>query len=1206
VTRVTGLTGLVRLDPGTVVAGLRVERELGRGAFGVVYLAHDELIGRPVALKLIHKRAGADEKRERALEEARVVGRLKCPHIVTLHRVHPLPEQDAWLLEMEYIEGGSLKDLLEREPVLELDRALVILRGMLTALATAHEAGVVHGDVKPGNVLLERSGHVKLADFGLSWMLDDENLTDSIAGRPVGTPVYMAPECHMGNRGNKASDMWSVGVVFYRMISGRMPFKTGSLHDLFFSVQNSPPHPLPLEVPSDVQDLVLGMLEKRPDERPANASVVLERLAALAGARAPLPVAVPGPAPAPDLPPAPVLFGRDAELARLHSVLAQVDEGRGTAVLVTGVAGVGKTALVHALAADAAERGMRWVEASISPLEGTLRPLLRAVNRALAGESRQGLDALAAHSELTPQLLRDFAQEKIDVSLTSRQQVAWTVEQLFLGLARERPLLLLVENAHQADAEDHKLLRELARHLPQGRILFVITYRTHDVEASVSDTRSLAGFHELASVQGVEHVGLGPLGREAVFGLLERRSDGARIDSDIAERVIRLSEGNPLFAGELLRHLEEIGAIQLDGSSFRVGPEWDRASLPSRFHELVACRLAPLHEQDRALLEAAAVDGLTFDGEALEAVVGRSLLDVLRGLQRLYRDRGLVEPHGEGFRFTSTVMQEVIYNETAPALRRAIHRRLAEHLEKRGEEVDPERVGVHWERAGELEHAVPHLLRAAAAAAERQEHRRIVDLCTRAGLGAEGLDAATVREHAPTLLGLARAYDSLGERDLRERVYRVLLDAVDDERFRHRCRVSRARARYLTDGVGAVDEPRLREAVEALPDSRERADACYLLGMIEKYRGDLEAARDWLRQADATYEELGLLAQHSSALDQLASVALRSDRVHEAEALYGEAARISRSAGWRLNAVVSEVNRALAAFEIGKLDGLDASLEKSVHTLNLEGSRLSSAAAVVLAQVRYAQGDTGGAVRVVEQALEMLEGAVHLPSLQEARMEECHLAAVRGHLGVAEKSLDESRVAAEKTEDLLARVTTQCLEAHIACFAGDVDRAVRAAVRAVELARGTESGTTRAEPQLWLAEASWYGLPADVLEPLAGHPVVDAARLRTVDALEQGADHLKNHPPGRRRAALSILELWLSADALQLRGEKDLAADLTSKALEQATALGHVFMQIGLLRTLNMLTGDAAHKKARDTLLWRVAESLDDASERRRLLDYWA
>ena len=1186
---------MLNLEPGSVVAGLRVERELGRGAFGVVYLAEDELIGRHVALKVVYSPSARSNAQDRALREARAVGRLKSPNIVTLHRVHPLEDGDGWMLEMEYIPGGSLNALLDQERRLATDQAIGILRGVLAALHVAHEAGVVHGDVKPGNVLLEASGDVKLADFGLSWMLDDQSLSGSVSEVPFGTPMYMAPEVIMGERGNVASDLWSAGVVFYRMLSGQMPFRTKNLHDLFFSVQNSAPQPLPVNVPAPLQTLVLRLLEKAPEDRPASVAAVIEELDRITGdveapafSREPVPAALPA---------APLLFGRDEELRRFAGLLDELADGRGAAVLLAGEAGSGKTALVQTLAAESFRRGMLAIEATVTTLEGAQRPLLRAADRAAP---------VSTESEVPPRLVHDLLEGKGEVTVNTRQQVAWAVEQLFLTLAEKQPVVLTIENAHMADAEDLKLFRELARRLSQGRVLMVMTYRTYDVEASASESHGLAGIHELASLEGVHHLTLGPLESEAIYKLLEARSGAARIDADVAQRVINLSEGNPLFAVELMRHLEEEGAIVLDGSSIKASKIWDEPSLPGRFHELVACRLAGLTDEQRELLDAAAVDGREFDGEALEAVLDRSLLDVLRELQRLYRERNLVEPHGNGYRFTSSVVQEVIYEEAAPALRRAVHRKLADHLEQRGDDVNPERLGLHWERAGQRDRARPHLMRAAVGAARRLEHRRLVDLCERAGMVPEKMDADEALRYLDTLLRLAPAYNSIGRHAAWGQLAETLLAAARDageQQAEYRIRACQVFMRTTHVGTEEGDAAMLEKTVEVLEPCLERGQAMYQLGLLAKFRGELSDAEQWLRKADSEYLSLGREAQHGEVLHQLGTLAWRHENFVEASDLFEQAARISGSLGRQINASASEVNLAMVRFDMGELEGTEEVLERAIHTLALEGSAMAPSASVMLSEVLYAQGDLAHATRTVDAALDMVADSDYLPALEAVRRQNGHLAAVRGMLPEARESLAHARSIAETREHKQGRVTVACLAAQLNCFLGDLEAARDAALEAVTLASASKERFTREEPLHWLPEAGLYGLPPEAL-PEPGQDAFAAA----LKAFAEPATTI-NVPtvlPPRRRVVMDIIRGLLASEASRRGDHAGDAIRHAEEALAKAQDLGHVFLEARLLRHLHGLTGEEQWIEQHDALIWRVADGLDTSGDRSRLLHAWA
>jgi len=576
-------------ESGSEVAGLRIERELGRGSCGRVFLARDPVIGRAVAVKVIHAPHGAEEAR-RALREARGAGRINSPYVVTLHRAIPLEVQDVWLLEMEYVAGGSLKERLGERGTLPPAKALEITRDVLRALQAAHEAGVVHGDVKPANLLLEPSGAIKLADFGLSWTCDDTRLNSSVSEGVAGTPAYMAPEVIMGDRVRAGADLWSVGVLLHRMLTGAPPFSTQSLRELFLAIQNDPPAPLPDEVPALARELVAGLLRKDPHERIPSASAALQRF------EEPVPTAD-AMAGAPEAPRTP-LFGRDTELGLLDARLAAAIEGAGSFVLLHGDAGVGKTTLLRRFAEHARAQEVAVIDVSASALDGLLRPLFDATRHR---------DGDAVHSS----------------GARTRQQMGWAVEQSLTALASAGGLVVVIDNVHVAPAEEIAVLRELARRLRLQSALVIASARSHDAEASTVD--GLAGHRELAALEGVVEMQLGALAPEALLELLLAESGGMKLARDVAQRVVAAADGNPLLALEYLRHLEEAGEIECDGSTLRPSGTWRSGGLPQRFHEVVEQRLAGLDETARALLDAAAVDGRRFRGAAVQAATGASL-----------------------------------------------------------------------------------------------------------------------------------------------------------------------------------------------------------------------------------------------------------------------------------------------------------------------------------------------------------------------------------------------------------------------------------------------------------------------------------------------------------------------------------------------------------------------------------------------------
>jgi len=216
------------IAPGSLLGGrYRLDAEIGRGGMSTVYLAFDTVLERPVALKLMHRDIASDsDQLERFRREARSVAQLNHPHIVTVIDAGEEDGGGAPYIVFEYIEGENLKQLIQREGVLEILPALAYAIEIARALGAAHERLIVHRDVKPQNVLIGLEGGAKITDFGIARMLTEEGLT--VAGRVLGTIDYVSPEQALGQRVTGQSDLYSLGIVLYEMLTGQVPFSGDS------------------------------------------------------------------------------------------------------------------------------------------------------------------------------------------------------------------------------------------------------------------------------------------------------------------------------------------------------------------------------------------------------------------------------------------------------------------------------------------------------------------------------------------------------------------------------------------------------------------------------------------------------------------------------------------------------------------------------------------------------------------------------------------------------------------------------------------------------------------------------------------------------------------------------------------------------------------------------------------------------------------
>jgi len=246
--------------------------ELGRGAMGVVYKARDPRINRLVAIKTISMAGQPPEDvreyRERFFREAEAAGRISHPGIVTIFDVGQEPESLEPYIVMEFVGGQSLDKLLTGEArKLPLDLALQLAHELAEALDCAHSQGVVHRDLKPANILLTEDGHAKIADFGVAKL----NLANhTLAGRALGTPAYMSPEQLNGEAVDGRSDLFSLGVVLYTMVTGHRPFQGNSALTVSFKVVNRDPIPasiLESQLPPGIDYVIAKAMTKNPAER---------------------------------------------------------------------------------------------------------------------------------------------------------------------------------------------------------------------------------------------------------------------------------------------------------------------------------------------------------------------------------------------------------------------------------------------------------------------------------------------------------------------------------------------------------------------------------------------------------------------------------------------------------------------------------------------------------------------------------------------------------------------------------------------------------------------------------------------------------------------------------------------------------------------------------------------------------------------------
>ncbi|GAA3373507.1 hypothetical protein GCM10020367_33700 [Streptomyces sannanensis] len=310
----------------------RLEAPLGRGAMGEVWRARDEVLGRPVAVKLL---LGDDSDAEAAARfrlEAQTAARLNHPHVVA---VFDFGAGDGrFYLVMELIEGRSLAQELAAEGALRPERVAVIAAQTAAGLVSAHRQGIVHRDIKPGNLMSTVDGTVKIGDFGIARFVDDPATALTSTGQIVGTSLYLAPERALGQPAGPASDVYSLGCVLYQLLTGRTPFRADTATATLYQHIDAAPAPLRqlgVDVPAAFENYLFGMLAKQPENRPT-AQHIAEWFMSGAWQGRPEPMPASAPEPPPPVrrsgPPAPVREPQNGPTAA-HPLPADRQPGHG-------------------------------------------------------------------------------------------------------------------------------------------------------------------------------------------------------------------------------------------------------------------------------------------------------------------------------------------------------------------------------------------------------------------------------------------------------------------------------------------------------------------------------------------------------------------------------------------------------------------------------------------------------------------------------------------------------------------------------------------------------------------------------------------------------------------------------------------------------------------------------------------------------------
>jgi len=871
----------VETDP-TRLDRYEIVQRLGKGAMGTVFEAIDPKASTPIAIKSVSRLS--PEALLRFKREFRRIAEFRHTNVVQLHHLHH--EGSRLYFTMELIRGVDFitwlcgerpPDLSQRRPCRNYDKLRDALRQLAEGVHAIHLAGLLHRDIKPQNVLVTHDeGRVVLLDFGLVLPQDegqDLSMTDDDA--VLGTPLYMSPEQAEGGKLGPPSDWYGVGELLYQALTGRTAYQGKGMLALMAAKQEdrpTAPSTLVVGIPDDLEALCMALMEHDPQRRPTGEEV-LRRLSADPGASS-SPGSLDGvPRPVEQAPTAgtmAIFLGRDAEFSRLQRAAAATRRDRPVVVMVHGLSGMGKTALVRrflyqlsrepgtvVLSGKCSERESipyKALDSVMDNLYAYLRRLPASEVMALMPRDSQAVARLFPVLRSIPAILDARGRDDLKLDpMQARRRAFKALRELWGRIADRHRFIVYVDDLQWTDLDSAVLIDALLRATDAPPMLFVGSYRTGADQGDGPLARLVRELYDDPRIDAHPPIPVGPMTHEdavhLALGMLGERSKRHRA---LADEVARESEGSPFFVGELVRYARR----HADGGEIPITESGSSVSLES----VIRQRLAGLSPPARRLLEVIAVaGGSVSQGIALGVAMGER--PDRHALSRL-RDESLVRVHGMSDEDPVEIYHDRIRETALRHIERSqlseIHLALGRALESSGD-ADAVALSHHFRQAGEGHRATKHTIDAAEQAEAALAFDRAAELY-RAALELHALTPEEVPQLearlAEALANAGRLYDSA------KAYLRASRDGQDREHLEW---TRRAADRLLSSGHSEEGRVALQTVLASvgvsLPRSNGRAIASVLRskavlamrGLRYTLRKESEIPKQQLEQLDACW-----------------------------------------------------------------------------------------------------------------------------------------------------------------------------------------------------------------------------------------------------------------------------------------------------------------------------------------------------------------
>ncbi|MBN2009107.1 tetratricopeptide repeat protein [candidate division KSB1 bacterium] len=721
----------------------KIVGKIGSGGMGVVYKAFDTQLERDVAIKIMHQHLlDHHQNADRFLSEARAAAKLVHPNIVTIYEIGKA--SIGRYIVMEYVEGQSLLGLMREAVILKPARAAQIVSNILMGLQAAHQTGIWHRDIKPDNILITSDDAIKILDFGIAKISTTQGFT--IGGDILGTIEYMPPEQMLGDPVDQTCDLYATGVLFYQMVTGKLPFNGNSPVEILFKKLNEPPvHPIYLnhDISNDLNNVIIRALAPLKGDRWEQADAFARAISAAidsqsANIRIPLKTTETETDSQESLPNEStvktIFVGREQEYRKLLAIYRRMTRHHGQTVFLKGEAGIGKTSLaLHFIDDISANNSFVLYGESLyqegmdsyHPYIEALRKFFNKDSYSLNEQKRLFLkqllqDNVPQFKELTERFNTVFPGQVNSNEHAASVQHGNIIEGIFhfiTELAKIQPVVFIIDDIQWADESSLRLFHYIARNIANHRILLIGISRTDrfDLHIDGKPGKLLEIQSRMRRENLSTDIELERLSREHCLELIDRSLQPTFFSEEFYSLIYEETKGNPFFVVETLKELKDNGGIYVQEGIWYDKAEEISLEVPHRVEDIFLRRLSSLTEQESEMLQVASVLGYQFDVTLLSSLINQPKLTVLKTLQRIEQELQIILSTDKGYQFEHPMLQDLIFDQIPSLLRKEYHLMAGKELEKTFGHDSGVHLGdmaEHYLKGGDLRKALPLLYRA--------------------------------------------------------------------------------------------------------------------------------------------------------------------------------------------------------------------------------------------------------------------------------------------------------------------------------------------------------------------------------------------------------------------------------------------------------------------------------------------------------------